>query len=87
MKASELINKFTIDPVKDIENSCDKILTKYVDVDKDFHCINCGYNTLISYPTDPWASVLYCPCCESINLVYHQDRMSGVHRDDVRCYK
>ncbi len=87
MKASEFISNYTIDPKKDIQSRCSRTLTKVIDASSNFRCVNCDNNTLVSYPSEPWTSVLYCPYCKCINVIYHSDRMSGVNTDTVECYK
>ena len=87
MKISEFVDKFTIDPIKDIEPHFK--LTKEVDIDAHRHkgCFNCE-NTANQYmlKSSPWTGVQYCVVCQHLNVIYYQDRMGGAFTDTIRCY-
>ena len=87
MKVEDIIEKFTINPLKDIEPNLH--LTQELDVDshKVEGCYNCGdkpNNTIL--PSTPWTIVQNCWACKHINVVYVQDRMGGVHTDTIKCF-
>lgn len=87
MKIDNLIEQFTIKPIKDIEPHFK--LTKEIKIDAGNHkgCFNCN-NTFnqISLKSEAWTSVQYCYKCNHLNIIYHQDRMGGVYTDVIKCY-
>ena len=87
MKVSDLVERFTINPIQDIEPNYK--LTKKLNIDAGSHkgCFNCG-NELNHYflRSIAWTSVQYCHKCNHLNVIYHQDRMSGTNIDIVECY-
>ena len=87
MKVNDLVEQFTIKPMKDIEPNFK--LTKKIDVDAGRHkgCFNCN-DTLnqMSLKSEAWTSVQYCWKCNHLNVIYHQDRMGGIYTDVIECY-
>ena len=87
MKVKDLVEKFTIKPIEDIEKNFK--LTKKLDLDANEHkgCFNC--NNIYNHQylkSEAWTSVQYCWVCNHLNIVYHQDRMGGVYTDTIECY-
>ena len=87
MKVNDFVEKFTIDPEKDIEPNFK--LTKKIDIDAGKHngCFNCG-NELnnVCLKSSAWTGVQYCWACNHLNVIYYQDRMGGVYTDVVECF-
>ena len=87
MKVKDLIEQFTIKPSKDINPKLK--LTKQINVDAIRHkgCFNCNdTHNQMSLSSEAWTSVQYCWKCNHLNVVYHQDRMSGIRTDVIECY-
>ena len=87
MKINDFIEKFIINPTKDIEPNFK--LTKRIDVDTVNYkgCFNCGNelnNTFLK--SSAWTGVQYCWFCNHLNVIYYQDRMGGVYTDVVECF-
>lgn len=89
MKVNEIIDKFTIDPEKDIKPYLE--LEKTVREDKTqtgLKCSNCGDEiNQVQIKSIPWTMVHHCIACKRFNVVYVQDRMGGLHLDIVEIYK
>jgi len=87
MRINDLIEKFTIKPIEDIEPNFK--LTKKLDVSAESHkgCFNCNdTSNQIFLKSESWTSVQYCWKCEHLNVIHHQDRMSGACADVIECY-
>lgn len=87
MKVNDLVKRFTIKPIEDIKPNFK--LTKKIDVDAGNHkgCFNCNdTRNQMSLKSEAWTSVQCCLKCNHLNVIYHQDRMSGVYTDVIECY-
>lgn len=87
MKINDLIDKFTINPLKEIVPHFKLTKTLKVDSHKHEGCFNCNdtlnQGNLLS---TPWTSVQRCVKCSHLNVIYYSDRMGGVHVDTIECY-
>ena len=87
MRVEDFIQRFTINPEKDIVHSFK--LTKQLDIDAGDHngCFNCGNRiTVMRLKSSSWTGVQYCYSCNHLNVIHYSDRMSGVHTDIVKCF-
>lgn len=87
MKTNDFIEKFTINPTKDIKPNFK--LTKKIHIDAVSHkgCFNCGDESNGMYlKSSAWTDVQYCWHCNHLNVIYYQDRMGGVYTDVVECF-
>lgn len=89
MKISELIDRLTVDPKKDIEPhfKLDKELS--IDTSNYKGCLNCSdkaSNNIWLQFTASWTRVQHCRKCAHLNVVYVSDRMGGTNTDTVYCY-
>lgn len=65
-------------------------LVKEVNIDAVNHkgCLNCNdMHNNRHLPAEPWAGLQYCWVCNSLIMVYYQDRMGGVYTDVVKVYQ
>jgi hypothetical protein len=88
MKISELEERFTIDPTRDIEPFFK--LEKKIDIDSQTYrgCYNCGnVPNNMSLKSVAWTGVQFCWKCDSLNVIYYTDRMGGYNKDVVYIYK
>jgi hypothetical protein len=87
MTINQFVKDFTINPMVDIEPNFK--LTKELEVDttKIKECYNCGDKlNNVKLKSIDWTNVQYCWHCNHLNVIYEQDRMSGVYVDIVKCY-
>ena len=87
MKINDFLEKITNDPIKDIKSNFK--LTKKIDLDTGNHkgCFNCNDTVnQIRLESSAWTGVQFCWKCNHLNVIYYQDRMSGVYTDAIECY-
>lgn len=87
MGTQDLLEKFTIKPIKDIEPNFK--LTKKINIDAGSHkgCFNCNDTcNQMFLKSEAWTGVQYCLKCKHLNVIYYQDRMGGVYADVIKCY-
>jgi hypothetical protein len=88
MTLEEFENKFTINPIKDIQPyfKFDKKLDEDAFLFKG--CYNCrDQSNQIKLKSMDWTSVIYCWKCKTLNVVYFSDGMGGNYTDTIECYK
>jgi hypothetical protein len=86
-RISKLTDKFTINPTKDIEPNFNKIKetdTLNFEIGK---CPICGNDKIRRFPSSAWTRTDVCYHCETIIVVYYQDRLGGALCDVIYCYK
>jgi hypothetical protein len=87
MTIKEFEDKFTINPITDIQPNFELIKTLDVDTMTAKGCFNCGDKAnQMSLKSRAWTGVQYCWKCKSLNVIYFSDRMGGNHTDKVECY-
>jgi hypothetical protein len=88
MTINEFENKFTINPITDIEPHFKLVKTLDVDTMTAKGCFNCGDRAnQMSLKSIAWTGVQYCWKCKSLNVIYFSDRMGGNHTDKIECYQ
>lgn len=88
MKINNLIDKFTINPSLDIEPNFKLVKTIEVNASEHKGCFKCNdTHSQINLKSAPWTSVQHCNSCNTLNVVYYNDRMGGVSTDTIECYK
>ncbi len=87
MRVNDFINKYTIDPGRDIVPNFKKTKKVNIDAVHNKGCFNCkSPSNNHYYPSSPWTSVQHCWGCNHINVIYYQDRMGGSTTDVVVCF-
>lgn len=89
MTLDHFVNKFTIDPEKDVQPNFTLVKTvdAYISSNKKY-CFNCGDSLNIRrLPSTAWTGVFYCWGCECLNVISYADGMSGNHLSTIRIFK
>jgi len=87
MKINTFVEKFTINPITDIEPHFK--LTKKVDISAYNHvgCFNCEDKLNQKYlESSAWTGVQYCWACKHLNVIYFQDKLGGNYTDTIKCF-
>jgi hypothetical protein len=87
MKVYDFVEKFTINPERDIRPNFK--LTKKIDIDVSKHkgCLNCGDEiNNMRLKSSSWTSVQYCWACNHLIVISYGDDMSGISNDTVECF-
>ncbi len=88
MKVHELVDRFTIDPHKDIYPYFSRVGELNLDASNHKGCFCCGNKVNQTFlKSVAWTSVQYCWKCQSLNVVIHGDRMGGTNTDTIYCHK
>lgn len=49
-------------------------------------CRSCGHAPAVRLKSEGWTSSEFCPRCKGINIILHQDPMSGAFYDALECF-
>jgi hypothetical protein len=73
---------------KEIVNNFKKVGEQHIDSYEYKGCAFCGDTANQKrLPSESWTKVIYCYWCDTLSLVYEQDRMSGVSEDVFTFWK
>lgn len=87
MKIDELLDKFRIDPEKDIVPNFRLSKTIEEDVSGNDYCLNCRSRfNVFNLLSPPWTRVQCCSMCRHINVIYYSDKMAGITKDLIKCF-
>ena len=90
MKIAEFVESLQVNPTAEFlkKFKLDKTYNKSFNYSRDKHpCLNCDDELNNIYlPSAPWTSTQYCWKCHHLNIVFRQDKMSGIDYDVIECY-